>query len=74
MKSKTNQIYLKQAKKFKCNVHTLPKNLIVERLYVWLQFGGGLVCFCPKVHKSKMHWNVPYNKVQSDLKIEYCMF
>jgi hypothetical protein len=75
MKSKANQIYFKKfTNNSKCDVHTLPKNLIVERLYAWLQFGGGIMCFRLEVHKSKLHWNVPYNKVHFDFLIEYCMF
>jgi hypothetical protein len=38
MKSKANQIDLKQAKNSRCDVHTLPKKLIAKKLYMWLQF------------------------------------
>jgi hypothetical protein len=34
MKSKANQIYLKQKNNPRYNVHTLSKKLIVKRLYV----------------------------------------
>jgi hypothetical protein len=34
MKCKANQIYLKKKKNSRCDVHTLPKKLIAERLYV----------------------------------------
>jgi hypothetical protein len=38
MKSKANQIYLKQVNNSKCDIHTLPKKLITQRLYMWLQY------------------------------------
>jgi len=47
MKFKANQIYLNKKKNSRCDVHTLPKKLIAKRLYVWLQFWVGLVCFHP---------------------------
>jgi len=31
----------------RCDVHTLQKEIITERLYLWLQVLGGLVCLCP---------------------------
>jgi hypothetical protein len=67
MKSKANQIYFKKNKNNpRYDVHTLPKQLIVERLYIWLQFGGGgggggVVCFHPlafvvQLHTSHVTW------------------
>jgi hypothetical protein len=35
----------KKEKKPKCDAHTLPKKIIAKKLYVWLQFLGGLMCF-----------------------------
>jgi hypothetical protein len=46
--SQTNKIYLKQEKNSpKCDVHAFPKKIITKRLYSWLQFWGGFVCFHP---------------------------
>jgi hypothetical protein len=48
----------------RCDVHALPKNLVVEILYVWLQFLGGLVCFHPSKcinHILTMEYLTHYN-------------
>jgi hypothetical protein len=47
MKSKANQVFKTNKNNLRCDVHTFPKNLIIKRLYMWLQFGGGLMCFHP---------------------------
>jgi hypothetical protein len=39
----------------KCDVHTLPKKVIAQRLYLWLQFLGGLVRLCLDAKETLNH-------------------
>jgi hypothetical protein len=44
---KYNLIYIFKKNNSRCDDHMLPKKLIVARLYLRLQFLGGLLCFAP---------------------------
>jgi hypothetical protein len=59
MKSKANQIYLKQEKKSKMRYPYITKKLIAKILYMSLQFWGGLMSFHPQIgslQKGNIHF------------------